>query len=723
MQHAPSAGSVRRRAGMIALLFTTALTPASAARPAATATSIGSATAPQIDGDLSDSVWSMAKPVDGFYQTEPTEGAPASERTVVRILYDDDTLYFGITAYDGGTITARLKQRDAELYHDDSIRIFLDPQMTRRNAYSFQINPLGARRDGLIQNNTAALNEWNAIWTAKTRITPEGWSAEVAIPFRSISYSRGSWGFNVDREIRRKNEVDRWAGIDKSVVADDVSRAGTLEGIEAGNGGIGLDLQAFALTRYRKNWDGTEGTGISFRPSGNLFYKITPSLTGTLTYNTDFSDAPLDQRQVNTSRFSLFYPERRDFFLQDAAAFEFGGRSMSASEDTNAAPFFSRRIGIVNDQPVNILGGAKLSGDYDGFGIGALSVRTAGGAGAGEQMLSVVRLTAPVLEESKVGMILTNGDPTGASQNTVAGADFQYLDTHFLGNQTFQADAYAERSFSNRKADDTSFGLTVRLPNEPWNWYFRFKQIGANFDPALGFVARGGIREYTDITKYRLRFENAAVRWVEYCFWAYGVTGFDNRFQTRNAGLYAGLMTESGYYFQLEGKLLNERVPAPFDLPQAITVPAAEYTSGDLHIVAETPVGRLLSTAFDFEYAGFYGGRNLQTTSTVNFNPNETFTFSVRHLMQDLHMPHDAVTIQVVSLDAALNFTPDMQLRSQLQYDNISRNLEMSLRYRWEFAPGSELLVVAGEDAMLKDTYYRSRRSQFSVRLGKTFRF
>jgi hypothetical protein len=484
-------------------------------------------------------------------------------------------------------------------------------------------------------------------------------------------------------------------------------------------------VQAFALTRYTNNWDAPgHGTGFSFRPSANAFYKVTPSLTGTLTANTDFSDAPLDRRQVNVSRFNLFYPERRDFFLQDASSFEFGGLNLSANDDPNAAPFFSRRIGIVDDTEVNILGGAKLSGAYEGIGIGALSVRTAGGAGVGEQALSVARLTMPVMEESKFGVVLTNGDPTGTSTNTVTGGDFQFRDSNLFGNKILQGDVYYEHSFSSTHGQDDSFGLNLTFPNEPWNTTFRFKQVGENFDPALGFVSWAGIRSYMNTTKYRKRYNDSFLRWSELCAWAWVATDLDNKPLTRFAGAYASIYTNAGDFLELEGKVDNENITTPFTLPHNITVPVGEYTFGVFHGRIETSPARFLSAIVDLEYdSGYYGGHLLQTDTTINASPNDTFTVSARHIMQQISVPAGNVAIQVGSLDASVNFTPDMQLRGQVQYDNISKDLQLSLRYRWEFAPGTELLVVLGDDATLSGSYYQSHASQFSVRLGKTFRF
>ena len=695
-------------------------------RPVAHATRITKAEAPKIDGDLSDPVWNKAQPIDEFYQLEPNEHAPASEKTVVRVLYDEDNLYVSVMAYDDqpDRITARIKQRDGTIDSDDMVRIYLDPDMTRRNAYVFEVNPLGARRDGLIQNNTDLLYEWNTIWSAKARILPNGWAVEMAIPFRSISYSKGAdWGFDLFRMVRRKNERDRWSSINKAILSQDITYSGTLTGIQGIKDGLGLDVQAFGLTRYRQVWDKPHnGSGISFRPSGNIYYKFTPSLTGTLTYNTDFSDAPLDQRKVNISRFDLFYPERRDFFLQDASAFEFGGQVLTVNDDPNGAPFFSRRIGIVNDEPVNILGGLKLSGDYDGIGIGALSVGTARGAGVGEQLLSAARVTVPVLSESKLGLIVTDGNPTGESHNTVSGADFQFHDSSIVPGKIMQGDFYFERSYDTKAGQDNSFGAEFNFPNEPWKGWLRFKQVGDNFDPALGFASRTGIRDYRGAIAYRWRFDDSEIRWLEIGHWTDLTTGLDDKVQSfYNFDPWIGLYTQDGDYFFTEVWEDSENTPA-FTLPHNIPIPAGKYSFDVFHFRTETAPGRFISAQLDFQYGGFYGGTLLQTDSTVNINPNDTFMFSMRHIMQQISVPAGNVAIQVLAFDSSVNFTPDMQIRGQMQYDNISKDLELSLRYRWEFQPGSELLVVLGDDATFSGTYYQSHVSNFSVRLGKTFR-
>ena len=695
-------------------------------RPSLPATHISEAEAPTIDGDVSDPIWQKAPALDEFYQLEPHEGAPADERTVVHVLYDDKNIYIAFMAFDDEPqkITAHIKARDGAIDQDDLVRIYLDPSKTRRNGYIFEINPLGARREGLVQNNSDFLYEWNTFWSAKSRILPNGWSTEVVIPFRSISYDKANtdWGFDLFRLVRRKNERIRWSSIVETISSTDISRSRTLTGVSGINAGLGLDIQAYSAVRYQRDWDDPGHTGFQFRPSGSAFYKITPSLTGTITSNTDFSDTPLDQRQVNIGRFGLFFPETRDFFLQDAASFEFGG--LPLHDDPNGRPFFSRNIGLINgSQPVDILVGGKLSGTYDGFDVGALVVRTNGAGPIDGQFLSVARASMPIFSNSKIGFIVTNGDPTGAKQNSVIGTDFQFRDPTLIPGKEVQGDAYFQHSFSSSTGNDNAFGFELNFPNEPWNGNFKFKNIGDNFDPALGFVSRPGIREYNGNIDRRIRPDDSFVRWYETGAWYDVYTGLNNTTQSSLEGAWAAAYTQRGEFGLIETWNDFEKIPVPFDLPNNVVVPAGNYNWQVFHGHIETATDCFISGIFDVQCCGFYNGHMLQTQTTIDLHPGDTLTFSGEHTMQLIELPTGHVAIHIGSIDAALNFTPDMQIRMQAQYDNISKDLGYSFRYRWEFDPGSELLVVIGDDATVNSLgNYESHLTQVSVRIGHLFR-
>ncbi len=695
-------------------------------QPSASATRIATSEAPKLDGDLSDSVWAKAPVISEFYQLEPNERQPASERTEVRVLYDEDHVYFAIHAYDRepGAINASVKSRDGNLSQDDLVRIYLDPYKTRRDGYIFEVNPLGARFDGILQNNSDVLGQWNTIWHAHGRITSDGWVAEVAIPFRSISYdvANGDWGFDLFRLIRRKGERIRWSQIDNQRSSRDISRSGTLTGISNTAQGLGLDIQPFLALRYKHEWRMPREDDVTLEPSGNLYYKITPALTGTLTFNTDFSDAPLDQRQINTGRFGLFFPETRNFFLQDAAVFEFGGNNLN--NDVNGSPFFSRNVGLVNGFPVDIVAGGKLSGQLGDLGIGGLIVDTAGTETTDNQILSAARVTMPILDQSKIGIVFTNGDPTGATENTVAGADFQFRNSTWIDGKTLQADFFYERSFSSAFGDDDTFGAQFAFPNEPFSTRFQFKQVGENFSPALGFVNRPAIRYYDGNFVYKMRPKDSWMRFWETGTWYNFITDLDDKLETRENGAWAGFQTQDTDAVFLN--LFNdyENIPSPFFLPKGVLVPAGEYNWTGAVLNIETSIGRPISSVIEIRCCDWYDGTLFRTSVSVNWRPDTTWEIGVQHQFLGINLPTGDVEIQIYALNANLNFTPDMQLKTQIQYDNISQAFGLSARYLWEYEPGAELFISLGESGDLIDgRHYRSSTTQASIRLGQLMRF
>jgi hypothetical protein len=685
--------------------------------------------APIIDGDLSDAAWASAAVIDQLVQRQPNVGDPASEQTIIRVLYDENNLYFGIYAYDENPedIAVRAMSRDGNMFSADNIFIKLDPGQTRRNGYSFQVSSAGGRRDGLLQNNSDALYEWNTIWDAKVQIVEDGWIAEIVIPFRSLSYDQNQtdWGFDIGRSIRHKNETVMWSGYLPTLSGADLTRAGTITGVTEIAQGLGLDVQVYSTARLRHIAPGTEGTDLSGTGGGNIFYKITPALTGTLTFNPDFSDSPLDARQVNTTRFSLFFDETRDFFLQDAAAFEFGGFNF-LNNGNNARPFFSRNIGLVSGRPVSIIGGGKLSGEVAGFGIGALSVVTADQGTAPQQILSVARVTRPVLGESSIGMIVTNGDPTGASENTVLGADFQYRNSNFLGDQVVQTDFFYERSFSNTFGDDDSFGMALTLPNEPWGGRLTFKQVGEDFRPALGFANRRGIRRYEGRLINRYRYRDRFIRQAIFAAEGEYITGLDNRPQNFESDLSIEIETYANDRAWVDLRNYYERVPELFTLPRDVPVSLGDYNWTNFGFRFQTSGARSVQFRVDAECCSFYNGDSFQIEAGINWRPNRYFEFQPGYEATYISLPSGSVDIHILTLDSVLNFTPDMQLAIEVQWDNTSQAFAFSGRYIWEYSPGNELFIGLGQTAILptlSPSRFEPQTTLLSIRLGRTFQF
>ena len=702
--------------------------------PRARATKIEPSEAPVIDGDVSDAIWARAQVIDEFYQLEPDTGQPISERTEVRFLYDTDNLYISIYAYDRSPqlISATTKNRDGNFAVDDTVRVILDPLNTRRDGYLFVMNALGGRIDDLIQNNTDFIREWNSIWTGKSRIVADGWTVEMAIPFRNFSFdpAQSEWVIDITREIRRKNEQARWSSISAATKPADISRAGTLTGLVGINQGLGLDIQTYAALRYRFDWQQPRRETFSFRASGNAFYKITPELTGTLTLNPDFSNSPLDLLQVNTTRFTLFQPETRDFFLQDKATFEFGGRAFTIGgrgsdypyPPENGTPFFSRNIGLANGTPVSLIGGAKLSGDYAGFGVGALSVVTNGtGDTQHSQVLSVARITRPI-GESKLGIVYTNGDPSGRSKNSVAGADFQFRDSNVTPGKILQSDFFYQRSFSDTKGDDDSFGVAVNYPNEPWGLDTRFKQVGTNFYPALGFVNRTGIRQFDGILQNRQR-NFLGWRWLDIATSWYVVTDLSNRLESRENGFWTGINFRSGDQVYTRALDDFEAVPQTFKVAGKVPVPAGRYHWTNANVTLQSSTARPLTATLDVTCCSFYNGNYFKADLKTDIRLGSVVQIVPRYVYTYIDLPGGLLNIHQITTDLVVSFTPDMQLINQLQFDNVSQRFTLSMRYRWEYEPGQELFASVGQAAQIPGEEFVARSTQAIVRLGHTFRF
>jgi hypothetical protein len=378
---------------------------------------------------------------------------------------------------------------------------------------------------------------------------------------------------------------------------------------------------------------------------------------------------------------------------------------------------------LINGAPVSIPAGGKLSGSVAGFGLGALTAVTNKNSLAPAQVLSVLRATRPVLAESQLGLIVTNGDPTGISDNTVVGGDFQYRNSNFLGGNIFQSDFYYERSFSSTRGADHSFGLALNFPNEPVRGNFNFKQVGTDFVPTLGFTNRRGIRLYDGFIAYRWRFRDQWLRYIDLDFKNATTTGLENETQSRETHLWTAVSNRYADVFQFGFFNYYENVPEAFDIPRGVIVPAGEYHWTNVEAYVDTTQGRPLVLTWRVQCCSFYNGNYLRSDFRIQWRPNQYFEIVPRYVSEYIDLPTGYVDIHILSLSSAVNFTPDMQLAIQAQFDTISRNFGLSARYRWEYSPGNELFVGLGQTAIVPGTNFRAQTTQLSIRTGRTFRF
>ena len=602
---------------------------------------------------------------------------------------------------------------------------------------AFLVNSLGTQMDILIENNSNFYPEWDTIWDVEARRTSNGWTAEMAIPFRSISFDPGvdEWGFEIMRQIRHKNETVRWSQIDQFLTPFDVSRIGLITGIRDTRRGLGLDVQAFGKLKYERDWmQRPRDDSFAPEPSGNIFYKITPSLTGTLTLNTDFSDSPLDERQVNTGRFSLFFPETRDFFLQDRTIFEFGGRALTPPRtDINGLPFFTRRIGIVNDEVVDLIAGGKLSGRIGNLNVGALSVRMDNTDNIDAETLSVARLSADILEESRIGAILTNGDPDGTGKNTLLGVDFQYQNSNLFNRGRFLADIFYQRSFSDGVhgpaggIDDDMFGFFLGYPNDLLRWFISGKEVGNRFEPALGFINRRNIRDYNGDYVRRKRFEGSWVRWWEGGVIGNIITDLDNDIESHKFTLVTALQNQIGDEFTVKAGNVREVINQPFLIAGELPVPVGDYHFNQFDVSLESSKSRKVIANLEVTCCRIYDGDYLGLNTSLEFRVSKHFRLTANHNLEKFELPTGDLTVHIGSLDGSINFSPDMQIDTQMQYDNISERFSFSARFRWFPQPQTEIFMAVGQTADLESSNFPGDfdpdQTQALIRLGHTFRF
>ncbi|MDY6984402.1 MAG: carbohydrate binding family 9 domain-containing protein, partial [Pseudomonadota bacterium] len=435
-----------------------------------------------IDGRLDDALWERAAVIQDLHQVFPTEFAQPTERTEVRVFYTSDALYVGarMTESDPSQISDRILRQGQGLGSDDIFAVILDPYLDRRNGYRFEVNANGIRWEGLFQNINDVEGNWDGIWEAKSQRDANGWTTEIRIPFQTLSFNPDSpaWGINFNRIRRRSNESIAWSSRNREI---NPSVSGTAQGFDGLRQGLGLDVVPSLAIARRRVFRPVGYTENNYEPQLDVFYKITPQLNAALTINTDFSATEVDDRQVNLTRFNLFFPEKRDFFLRDVDIFEFGqigwggfnnvsGTGSAAASNParqSARPFFSRKIGLApNGSPLDIVAGAKLSGRVGDWNVGTLVVNQDEGFGIEQQNIFVGRTVLNVGSRTQIGAIVTDGNPQGNVDNTLIGTDFRYRNTAFYGN-TIELNGFYEQTDTEGLANDdnAAYALGIVLPN------------------------------------------------------------------------------------------------------------------------------------------------------------------------------------------------------------------------------------------------------------------
>jgi hypothetical protein len=692
-----------------------------------TAALVRTDTAPVIDGVLDEPIWREAVLLEDLIQTLPKEGDPPTERTEIRMLYDRNFLYVGVRMYDSEprALIAKQMVHDTDMTSDDRINLSFDTFHDHRNAFYFQINPAGTRSDALIENNRTFRRDWNGIWYAEASVDAEGWSAEFAIPFQTVAFNPGggTWGFEAERQIRRKNEVARLANPSKNRVVTDIAGIGTLTGL-ADIDGTGIDLVPNASLRY--TWDRSrDGNGTSTdsdllgNPAADVYYKFHPAMTAALTLNSDFIEAPVDDRRTELTRFPPFLPERRDFFLQDSGTFQFGNITV------NGFPYYSRRIGRFKGEPLDIDAGLKLTGRLGRTRFGGVYVQVPPQMGLERTGLGVVRVQRDVLAESAIGIIATHGDPTCQASTGLLGADFQYYKSDVLGSNILFGNAFFMRSFTSGAGDDEEmFGANLAYPNDRYNALIGFTQIGDDFNPALGFINRWGIRQYDADFRYRVR-PRRLLRTVD--------TGFETEVVTdRSDDLESAILTfnllelanNAGdkirfSYIYDEERLLRE----PFEVDPGVLIPLGDYRFSRYGIRIETSNARPVKGIGELILGDFYDGDLRAANLTLEFRPSRHVFLALQYEQNDGRLGAGDFTQRLARIRFNLAFTPEISWTNVVQYETVTDDIGLNSIFRWEIESGREFYVVLNHNWLEQYGRFRSRHSDFGVKLRWTFRF
>lgn len=697
---------------------------------------VHTAAPPVIDGVLDDAVWRSAARIDDLHQVNPVEYADPSEPTEIYLLYDENALYVGARIYtDPENITANtLRQNNSTMTQDDTLFVTLDPFNTRRSGYFFGVNPNGVRQDGLYRNVSEFYGDWDTIYEAKTSRFERGWTAEYEIPFKSISFdpNTDAWGLNFSRSLQFRDEDMAWVTRNRRW---DPSSAGLMFGLEGLEQGVGLDIVPSAsLIETRSFQAGDSRSDIE--PSLDVFYKITPALNASVTINTDFSATEVDDRQVNLTRFGLFFPEKRDFFLREADIFEFGqigaadgNGTVNSAEKQNGRPFFSRRIGLgPTGEVVDLDYGGKISGRIGRFDVGALSIRQDRQVGIDAATLSVLRAKASLFGESTLGMLVTSGDPLSNVDNSLAGVDFLYRNSRLPGGKTLEAAAWYQRSDTEGLAgDDAAAGIGFSIPsNAKFRGGFAARQLEANFNPALGFVSRRGVRDYSFHFGYTHR--PAGGHWQALYMLVEGqrIENIAGGLQSQRIGLQPFHLTDrTGDVVFWRSNFDREVLDRPFEISPGIVIPAGDYSFADHGMDFNFVPNRKVYGRVAYTYGDFYDGTRQRLFGSAGWQPSPRFRATLGYNISDIDLPQGRFFARIYSTGFDIVFSSTLSWVNLIQYDNVSEVMGANIRLHWIPQAGRELFFVLNHNLedFDRDNRFESYTADAVAKLSYTFRF
>jgi len=667
---------------------------------------------PRIDGVLDDDVWHNAAPASGFVQAEPDEGHPATEATEVRIAYDGATLYIAAYMHDSSPrgIVVNDLRKDFEEQNQDDFEVLLDTFGDRRNGYIFLTNAAGAKADRQFANEGRELNtSWDAVWTVVTKRVADGWTAEIAIPFRSLRFHDGPdqhWGINFSRRIRRKNEIDFWSPVPRAYNLTRASLAGDLTGLNTASVGRDLRIKPYVAGRTVR-----ELGGQSFSQTGDVGvdakYGVTPGLTLDVTVNPDFAQVEADEQQVNLTQFSQFFPEKREFFLENSGMFYVGDTprnnrvSTAPTPDEDLLLFFSRRIGLTaTGLPVPIPAGVRVSGTAAGFGIGALSMRTQSLDTSSAASFSVLRMRRNVGRGSDVGILFMSHDPSDSTgdYNRVAGAD---ATIRFAGRVDWNT--FFMRSFSpNDPTGQYAARTSVNFEGNFLHVKPGVLEIGSGFRDDLGYYRRTDVRKWMLDMGIRPRFaslRSLGIREMHpHVVWAYYERPEDREMIAKNLHTGYTFFLTNGGYVEASVNPRFERIETPFEVdPGVPAIPAGGYGWTEVQLRGSTDASRVVSGDFTFITGGFWTGTQHTTNVSATLHPTSRLRVSggmsrTAATLEGPDDPHFVASLYTARM--SYSFSTAAFVDALTQYDPSTKQLSANVRLNVIHHPLSDLFIV-----------------------------
>jgi len=680
-------------------------------------------TPPVIDGVLDDPVWKEAAHSEDFRQVYPGENVAPTERTEFWVTFDADHLFVAVRCHDSAGlagIRAYSMQRDQSNGSDDLLRIVFDSFHRQSDGYYFGLTAAGGKHDGLVQNKDQPNDQWDGLWFGKVTRDTGGWSAEFAIPVKSIAFdpANGTWGFDIVRQIRRKQEIVRWANLIRAKGVFSLPDTGELRGITGLRQGRGLEFKPFASLTTRSH-PAPDEKRTEFKPGLDFVWHATPSLAATLTINTDFADADVDERQVNLGRFPLFFPEKRSFFTQDASLFTF------ANVQQDPLPFFSRRIGLADDgTKVDLLGGAKLTGRAGPWTLGLLDVQIDEHGGVDSKNLFVGRVSHQVLDESSIGLVATHGDPRGNFNNSLLGADFNYRNSHLPGNKTLTVNAGLQATDSDLAGGTgTATTLAVNFPNEPLALSALFSAVDAKFDPALGFVSRTGVGNMHLQALYNIYPKDGLIRVAQPFVESDHTTDLGLHFLDGNVWTGAYAENKAGDFTNIWVASHYETYDAPFAIRPGIVIPTGRHAWDDFQVEAGTSRSRPFDTYIRYRTGGYLTGHANIYSLIQGWRPTSRLQFNLSAGLRDIRLPQGDFKVRTGSARVSFTLNPDLQVSLLGQYDNLSKSLGVNFRVKWIVRPGNEFYFVVNQGYDTSADGYRPTAGDVSLKGTWTYRF